>query len=93
MKQVLKAEGGLITKSNTWHKDLLSASVSQKIISEQLSNKLYEYLTFRHFFVHGYGFMLEDAPLADLANEAPAVWAQFISEIENHTRQKLKSGN
>ena len=57
LKQVLRAKGTEIQKSDTWHKDVLNLSVSLGIIPEKLSDDLYEYLTFRHFFVyaqHGY---------------------------------------
>ena len=51
------------------------------IISAGLSDELYEYLTFRHFFVHAYGFMLEEAPLESLVHNIPGVWFKFISEV------------
>lgn len=82
LKQVLKAKGTVILKSDTWHKDLLNLSVSLGIIPEKLSDDLYEYLTFRHFFVHAYGFMLEEAHLENLANNIRNVWTQFLSVIE-----------
>lgn len=59
----------------------MDLSLSNEIIPEKL-DKLYEYLALRHFFVHGYGFMLEKDPLEQLANDIPALWSQFISEIE-----------
>jgi len=82
LNQVLKAKGTEIPKSETWHKDLPDRSVSGGIIPEKLSDQLYEYLTFRHFFVHAYGFMLEEAHLEELANNIPNVWSQFLSVIE-----------
>jgi uncharacterized protein YutE (UPF0331/DUF86 family) len=85
LKQVLKAKGSEIPKSETSHKDLLDLSVSNRIIQEELSNQLYEYLTFRHFFVHAYGFMLEETHLEDLANNIPDVWLQFLSAIQSNT--------
>ncbi len=83
LKQILSAKDVEVPKSDTWHKDLLNLSVSMGIISERLSDELYEYLTFRHFFVHAYGFMLEETHLEDLANNVPEAWAQFLSEVEN----------
>lgn len=68
LKQVLKAKGVEIPRSETSHKDLLSLALSKSIITERLSDHLYEYLTFRHFFVHAYGFMLEEKHLEELAN-------------------------
>jgi len=85
LKQVLKAKGAEIPKSETSHKDLLDLSVSKGIIPEKLSDKLYEYLTFRHFFVHAYGFMLEETHLEDLVNNIPDVWLQFLSAIQSNT--------
>ena len=90
LKQVLKAKGTEIPKSDTWHKDLLNLSVSLGIIPEKLSDDLYEYLTFRHFFVHAYGFMLEEAHLENLANNITRVWLQFLSVINKYCKT---SGN
>ena len=84
LKQVLKAKGTEIPKSETSHKDLLDLSVSLGIIPEKLSDQLYEYLTFRHFFVHSYGFMLEEIHLESLTNNIPGVWSQFLSAIERY---------
>lgn len=83
LKQILHEKGHAIPKSETWHKDLLIFSVSVGIISESLSDKLYEYLTFRHFFVHGYGFMLEEVQLRDLSDNIPEIWTEFTLEVEN----------
>ena len=83
LKQVMKIKNVEIPKSETWHKDLLNLSVSHGIISETLSDELYEYLTFRHFFIHAYGFMLEEAQLEDLAINISCIWSQFLSAIEN----------
>lgn len=86
LKHILKAEGTELLKSETWHKDLLNTSVSIGIIPEKLSDEIYEYLTFRHFFVHGYGFMLEEAHLENLARNIPSVWSQLLSAIEIYCR-------
>jgi uncharacterized protein YutE (UPF0331/DUF86 family) len=83
LKQIARLKGVEIPKSDSWHKDLLNLSVSKGIISEQLSDKLYEYLTFRHFFIHSYGFMLEESHLKGLATEIHDIWPQFMSEISN----------
>jgi len=82
LKQLLKSKGFKVPKTDTWHKDLLELSVSDGIISEQLADQLYEYLTFRHFFVHSYGFMLEEANLKLLIENIPDVWSQFLSSIK-----------
>ena len=84
LKQILKSEGIGVPKSDTWHKDLLDISVSQGVLSEQLSDSLYEYLTFRHFFVHAYGFMLDEDQMKDLAINISDIWFRFLSETEKY---------
>ena len=84
LKQILLERSIEIPQSDSWHKDLLNLSASMGIISEKLSDELYAYLTFRHFFVHAYGFMLDEDQLEDLAINIPDVWAKFLSGIEKH---------
>jgi uncharacterized protein YutE (UPF0331/DUF86 family) len=83
LKQVLAFKGIDAPKSDTWHVELLRQSASAGIVSVHLNEELRDYLGFRHFFIHGYGFMLEDAPLQELAKDLPDVWARFLSEIEH----------
>lgn len=82
LNQILKAKGVRVARSETWHKDVLEAAVHHGIISEALADRLYEYLTFRHFFIHSYGFMLDDAQLRPLADGVRAIWEQFVATIE-----------
>ncbi|HIE31751.1 MAG TPA: hypothetical protein EYP67_05140 [Methanosarcinales archaeon] len=82
LKQILYAQEVEIPRSDTWHKDLLNLSISMEIISERLSDELYQYPTFRHFFVHAYGFMLEEIHLKELAGNIREVWYRFLLEIE-----------
>lgn len=82
LKQILIANDVEIPRSATWHKDMLNRAISMQIISEKLSDELYEYMTFRHFFVHAYGFMLDEARLEELADRIPEVWSQFLLELD-----------
>ncbi len=88
LKQIVISRSKEIPDSGTWHKELLNLSVSIGIISEGLSDELYKYLTFRHFFVHAYGFMLEEIHLEDLAGNIPKVWFQFLSEVEDFLKKE-----
>jgi uncharacterized protein YutE (UPF0331/DUF86 family) len=81
LRQIVRLKGVEIPKSDSWHKDLLNLSVSKGLISEKLSDQLYEYLTFRHFFVHSYGFLLEEKQLKGLTANIHDVWTKFMSEI------------
>jgi uncharacterized protein YutE (UPF0331/DUF86 family) len=82
LKQILNAKKVEIPQTRTWHKELLDTSVSEGIITQGLCDELYEYLTFRHFFVHSYGFMLEESHLQALAENIPNVWSQFLKAVE-----------
>jgi uncharacterized protein YutE (UPF0331/DUF86 family) len=81
LPHVLKARNIEIPRSGSWHKDLLEISVSHGIISELLADQLYEYLTFRHFFVQAYGFQLEESHLEVLVNKISEIWLKFMREI------------
>lgn len=83
LKRVVVAKNVEIPTSVTWHKDLLNLSLSIGMISEKTCDDLYKYLTFRHFFIHAYGFMLEEAYMEDLMNDIPDVWSRFLREIED----------
>ncbi len=81
LKRVLQFKKVSIPDSATWHKDLLDLAVDQHIITLDLSRTLDEYRAFRHFFVHGYGVMLDEVRLSPLAEHLPKVWEQFEEEL------------
>lgn len=82
LKQILFAQNIKIPDTPSWHKELLNISSSTGIISENLSNELYEYMTFRHFFIHAYGSMLDEEKLEVLTGNIQKVWSQFDLEIK-----------
>lgn len=81
LKRVLKFKRVSIPVSASWHKDLLDLSVNNQIISLELSKKLDEYRAFRHFFIHGYGVLLDKERLMPLADSLPDLWKDFEFEI------------
>ncbi len=82
LKQTIKNKNVPIPFSEHWHKTLLQIAVKESILSPSLSDHLYDFLAFRHFFVHGYGHRLNENQLMVLANEMESVWKQFLGEIE-----------
>jgi uncharacterized protein YutE (UPF0331/DUF86 family) len=82
LKRVLKYMKVPLPDSTTPHKDLLALAVEQRIVSQYLSDSLDEYRAFRHFFVHGYGILLQEAPLEPLAQNLPDIWHRFESELD-----------
>lgn len=68
LKRILIYEKTEIKETPTWHKHLLKSSADKGILSDELYNALSNYLSFRHFFIHSYGFSLrwdELRPLVD----------------------------
>lgn len=81
LKQILLSKNIIVEKSDNWHKDLLEKVDKHTIISEQLKYQLYEYLIFRHYFIHGYAICLEETQLLTLTDKLEKVWSQFLFEI------------
>lgn len=70
-----------IPQSPKSHKDLLKLSLRYKIISEDLMNEIGEYLTFRHFFSHSYGFLIDEEKLKPLIDNILETCSKFEEEI------------
>jgi uncharacterized protein YutE (UPF0331/DUF86 family) len=84
LKRILKYIKVPLPDSASSHKDLLALAIEQKVISSELSEALDEYRAFRHFFVHGYGILLQEAPLQPLSQNLPDVWRRFVAELDNY---------
>ena len=84
LKQILSEKNINIVKTEFWHKTLLEVSVKNQIISPEFKNSLSDYLAFRHFFVHSYGFMLDEYRLLSLANNASDIFTEFKKNITEH---------
>jgi len=93
LKRILKFKKVYIPSSESSHKDLLDLSVEQHIISMELSKKLDEFRAFRHFFVHGYGIMLDEDKLIPLAEKVPKIWEQLESELYALVESTKQDGN
>ncbi|MBI5700839.1 hypothetical protein HZC34_03205 [Candidatus Saganbacteria bacterium] len=75
----IKAKEGV-----SWHKDLLKASVEADILSPDLCATLAEYLSFRHFFIHGYGFALKWEALKPLVTNIDQTLRNFKMAVYKH---------
>ena len=79
-----------------WHKRLLSEMAKQTekrhaVISEDLKEKLVEYMGFRHFFRHSYSFFLEWDELKRLVLPLGDIWSQVKKELMEFLDNDLKS--
>lgn len=83
LKQILHDQRiNFFISSHSWHKDLLDLSKGNTIITKKLQNDLYEYMTFRHFFVHAYGLMLKEEKMSHLVKNIDKVWKSFKRSIK-----------
>jgi len=81
LKQVFQAKSIGIPIGASWHQNLLLASVKEKIISEQLADKVKQYLAFRHFFSHAYAIDLQPQRIEPLIENILKTFEQFKDEI------------
>ena len=52
-----------------------------KVINEKLHERLYDYLMFRHMFIHSYAFQLEWEKLKPLAVDLRNVYDDFKKSV------------
>ena len=71
-----------IGESAHWHSEVLSYAASTGIISEHVLTELRDFLGFRHFFRHNYGFILDDQLVKPLMAKVRLTVSQFASELE-----------
>jgi len=82
LKQILSSQGIQIPNSDSWHQDLLMQAVSKGVITETTKKQLAKYLAFRHFFIHAYGFLLDEKELKLLVDNVFCVYSSFKTEID-----------
>lgn len=88
MKRSAKDYYQSMPKGELWHKQLLKLSGKPPkgkvaLFTEDVVNKLYDYLAFRHFFVHGYGFKLSWDKIKTLVRDIDKLWVGIKSDIDS----------
>ena len=92
LKLILTTRGVSIPTSSSWHRDLLILASDEGIITGNTRKQLAKYLGFRHFFVHSYGFLLDEEELKMLTDDVFDTYSTFRGEI-NALLSKEKIGN
>ena len=87
LKQVFTEKGFKLPSSGSWHKELLESAFAKEMISESTKTLLGKFLVFRHFFMHSYGFMLNEDEIDPLVPLAPQVFEAFLREIQAYLEQ------
>jgi hypothetical protein len=83
---IFKHYDGQLPNSNKWHMELLEKSFladenRKQIFPIELQKSLEEYLRFRHFVRHSYGFQLEWERMEDLIKEMEIFWKTLKENI------------
>lgn len=83
LKQAFQAKSLSIPIGTSWHQKLLTDAVERQLISAKLSNKLKNYLAFRHFFSHGYALNLKAELMEPLVSNISEIFSDFKSELRD----------
>jgi hypothetical protein len=84
-----------VPASARWHRELLmkmteTTSNRPSVITMDSSNRLSEYLSFRHFYRHSYSFFLEWDELEKLVIPLPTLWKQIKDELQIATTRLMR---
>jgi len=83
---IIKHYEGNLPNSNKWHMELLDKAFvpnknMKQIINNDLKETTEEYLKFRHFVRHTYGFKLKFEQMEDLLNGIDVFWQNIKESI------------
>jgi uncharacterized protein YutE (UPF0331/DUF86 family) len=85
LERILRAllgNRGIITKkTESWHRELLLTAKEHSLISQGEFETFRDLLLFRHMEIHGYGFMLDEKRLRQLAQRTPVLCRDFLEKI------------
>jgi len=85
---LIKYYEGQLPNSNKWHMELLDKTFvsdenRKQILNIDLQKTAEEYLKFRHFVRHTYGFMIKYEQMEDLVNGLEVFWKNIKENIVN----------
>lgn len=85
-----------LKESVSWHKEILkNVQISNGnrdfLITYETGVRLAEYLMFRHFFRHAYGFQLDWNKMKHLVNNINKLWEDVKREVELFLESKQQN--
>lgn len=81
LRTILDSRGIKTRKTESWHKELLVAAKKESMISPTQFEAFRNLLLFRHMQIHGYGFMLDENRLRELAKPVPGICKDFLASL------------
>jgi hypothetical protein len=84
---ITKSTDSISYNGTTWHKELFSDAFMKtenrtEILNEELIIPLHDYLQFRHFVRHTYGFQLKWEKMKNLLFDMNTVWQQIKDDVK-----------
>jgi hypothetical protein len=87
--QVLKENDITLKSDSRWHIELLDTAKTESILTDHQHSTLKEYMGFRHFFRHNYGFMLDTELIQPLLMKIHTIIEDLkLSIIESDTENE-----
>lgn len=81
LRSRLEQQGIKVPKTESWHKEILARAHRESLLTEQQLETFRKLLLFRHLQIHGYGYMLDEQRLRELAVAVPAVCRDFLTAV------------
>jgi hypothetical protein len=78
----LETTGIKTAKTESWHKELLLKAKDKLLLTDEQFQAVSRLLVFRHMEIHGYGFMLDEKRLRELAEPAVQLCREFLKKID-----------
>jgi uncharacterized protein YutE (UPF0331/DUF86 family) len=84
LRCLLLIKGSSIDKTEGWHQALLNQAMREGFVTEVEFRAFMELLKFRHMHVHGYGHMLEEERVRELASAVPKLIREYLDNHEKY---------
>lgn len=81
LRSQLETRNIKIKKTENWHKQILLSAQDQSLVSQEQFEAFRNLLLFRHLQIHGYGYMLEEEQLRELAEPIVKLCQDFWQDI------------
>jgi hypothetical protein len=86
---IFKGNGKKLPNSNKWHSELLGMAFlpeedGKVIFRPELEETLDDYLKFRHFVRHSYGFQLDWSRMEGLLNNVTVTWKIVKEDLQKY---------
>jgi hypothetical protein len=79
LRSRLEQRGIKVPKTESWHKEILARAHRESLLTEKQLEIFRKLLLFRHLQIHGYGYMLDEQRLRELAVAVPAACKDFLT--------------